>query len=85
MAVNWMTTVHFTEQRYSFFHCYVGIMPEGHLASFQVDTASFGLRGKAGECEVPTTRLAPPRSNALSGSLPLHYFHALHTHTSTTC
>jgi len=27
MAVNLMTTVQFPEQRYSFLHCYVGIMP----------------------------------------------------------
>ena len=54
MAVNWMTTVRFPEQIYAFLHCYVGIMPEGHLASFQVDTASFGLKAKAGECEVST-------------------------------
>jgi len=73
MDVNWMTTVQFPEQRYSFLHCYVGIPPKGHPASFQVDTASFGLKGKAGECEVLATRLPLPQPNKLSGSLPPHY------------
>jgi len=71
MSVNWMTTVQFPEHRYPFLHCYVGITPEGHLASFQVDTAS--LKGKAGECEVSTTCLPAPRPNTMSGSVPLCY------------
>jgi len=68
MAVNWMTTVQFPEQRYSFLHCYIGITPEGHL-----DNASSGLKGKVGESQVPTTCLPLPQPNTLSGSLPLHY------------
>lgn len=68
-----MTTVQFPEQRYSFLHCYVGITPEGHLASFQVDTASFGLKGKAGECKISPTCLPVPQPNTMSGSVLLHY------------